>query len=88
MFDRPTIEKVLAQEAAKRRPLGCALAMRVMQSDLYQQLDDTERADCDELVRRNLEWFKADSSPGVSRPDGQTFSQEPPVPVKPNELKR
>lgn len=44
----------------KPRPLGAALAMRVMQSDLYQQLDDAERADCDELVRQNIEWFKSD----------------------------
>lgn len=49
----------------ERRPLGCALAMRVMQSDLYKQLDDVERADCDELVQRNLEWFKRDSADGV-----------------------
>lgn len=42
----------------ERRPLGGALAMRVMQSDLYKQLNDAEYADCDELVRRNLEWYK------------------------------
>jgi hypothetical protein len=43
-----------------RRPLGCALAMRVLQSDLYPTLDGAERADCDELVHRNLEWAKRD----------------------------
>jgi hypothetical protein len=47
------------------RPLGCALAMRVLQSELYRGLNDAERADCDELVQRNLEWFKRDSAPGV-----------------------
>lgn len=31
---------------------GCILAMRVLQSDLYRQLDDAERAECDELVAR------------------------------------
>lgn len=31
---------------------GCALAMRVLQSDLYKQLDDTELGECDELIRR------------------------------------
>lgn len=34
--------------------LGYALAMRVLQSDLYRQLDDTERGECDELVRRGM----------------------------------
>lgn len=51
----------------KRRPLGCALAMRVMQSDLYPTLDGDERADCDELVRQNIEWFGRDAR-GVSLP--------------------
>lgn len=48
------------------RPIGCALAMRVMQSPLYQQLDEAERADCDELVRQNLDWFKRDNARGVA----------------------
>lgn len=30
---------------------GYALAMRVLQSDLYHQLDDRERAECDGLIR-------------------------------------
>lgn len=37
------------------KTFGCALAMRVMQSHLYAQLDDVERAECDELLRR---WFE------------------------------
>jgi hypothetical protein len=32
---------------------GWKLAMRVLQSDLYGQLDDAERAECDALVRAN-----------------------------------
>jgi len=32
--------------------LGAALAMRVLQSDLYHDLDSIERAECDELIRR------------------------------------
>jgi hypothetical protein len=48
-----------------RRPLGCALAMRVLQSDIYPTLDDAERADCDELVRRNLDWCKGVGTVGV-----------------------
>lgn len=52
--------------AQERRPLGCALAMRVLQSDLYRGLDDAQRADCDELVRRNLEWCKATDNPARS----------------------
>lgn len=31
---------------------GYALAMRVLQSDLYKILDDKERAECDEFIRR------------------------------------
>jgi polyhydroxyalkanoate synthesis regulator phasin len=44
------MERSLA--AAQARTFGCALAMRVLQSDLYRQLDDTERAECDELIAR------------------------------------
>lgn len=53
-----------AAPTVEPRPLGCALAMRVMQSDLYKSLDDTQRADCDELVQRNLEWFRRDTARG------------------------
>jgi hypothetical protein len=58
---QPEAEKADAVDA-KSRPFGCALAMGVLQSDLYRQLDDVQRAECDELVRRNLEWFKADAA--------------------------
>lgn len=43
-------------------PAAGVLAMRVMQSDLYGQLDDTERAQCDEQIRRHLDWLKGDAS--------------------------
>lgn len=43
---------------AKNKTFGCVLAMRVMQSDLYEQLDDTERTECDELIRRWHEHLK------------------------------
>jgi hypothetical protein len=33
---------------------GYALAARVLQSDLYGKLDDKERAECDEFLRRGL----------------------------------
>lgn len=33
---------------------GYALAMRVLQSDLYHQLDALERAECDELIQRGM----------------------------------
>lgn len=33
---------------------GYALAMRVLQSELYRQLDDRERAECDELIQRGM----------------------------------
>lgn len=58
----------ILETSTPRRPLGCALAMRVLQSDLYRGLDDTERADCDELVRRNLDWCKADASGVLAAP--------------------
>lgn len=45
--------------------LGWKLAMRVLQSDLYHELDDAERAECDELVRKNL--FVALSESAIDR---------------------
>lgn len=42
---------------------GYALAMRVMQSDLYAQLDDRERAECDALISNVLHRRRA--IPGV-----------------------
>ena len=33
---------------------GYVLAMAVMQSDLYNKLDDKEKADCDVLIRRGM----------------------------------
>lgn len=35
--------------------LGYALAMRVLQSDLYPTLDELERAECDELIARGAD---------------------------------
>lgn len=43
-------------------PVAWKLAMRVLQSDLYAQLDDTERAECDALIAWN---------PYASRPTGE-----------------
>ena len=40
---------------------GYALAMRVLQSDLYKQLDDKERAECDELIARGQTPSKSDA---------------------------
>lgn len=45
-----------------RRPLGCHLAMSVLQSDMYHKLGEPSRADCDELVAMNIDWLK-----GVNR---------------------
>lgn len=59
-----------AEGGETARPLGCCLAMRVMQSDLYRNLDDAERSDCDELVRLNLDWFKRDSAPPTGGAEG------------------
>jgi len=41
-----------APEAHEGDQPGFALAMRVLQSDLYHQLDDRERAECDALLPR------------------------------------
>ena len=38
---------------------GYALAMRVLQSTMYQSLDDKERAECDELIRRGQSRLRA-----------------------------
>jgi hypothetical protein len=76
----PTVTHELAtvpQPRQEARPLGCALAMRVLQSDLYKQLNDAERADCDELVQRNLEWLKRDgSSSNAGVPDAAKCGSE------------
>ena len=42
-------------ESVMYETFGYALAVRVLQSDLYAQLDDKERAECDELIRRGQE---------------------------------
>ena len=34
---------------------GYALAMAVLQSDLYRKLDDIQRAECDEFIRRGMQ---------------------------------
>lgn len=34
--------------------LGYALAMKVLQSKLYSQLDELETAECNELIRQGL----------------------------------
>jgi hypothetical protein len=46
--------------AAPENTFGCALAMRVLQSPLYNLLDDTERAECDELIQRWLDHLRAE----------------------------
>lgn len=42
----------LHQPAMLADSFGYSLAMRVLQSTLYANLDDKERAECDELIRR------------------------------------
>lgn len=42
----------MAMDKELYQTFGYALAMRVLQSDLYRLLDDTERAECDELIQR------------------------------------
>jgi hypothetical protein len=41
--------------------IGRALAMRVLQSDLYFQLDEVERGECDALIHDHLQSLKAPS---------------------------
>lgn len=36
------------------KQIGYALAMRVLQSDLYAKLDDEERGECDALIRAGV----------------------------------
>jgi hypothetical protein len=62
----PLADYVPAGVPEPRRPLGCALAMRVIQSDLYRHLDTEQRAECDELIRQNLDWCNGTSGvPGA-----------------------
>ncbi len=56
-------EELKEQSAFDGRPVGCALALRVMQSNLYPALDEAERADCDALIRKNLDWASAPTPP-------------------------
>ena len=37
--------------------LGYALATRVLQSDLYTELDDLERSQCDELIKQGQQQY-------------------------------
>jgi hypothetical protein len=39
-------------------PLGWRLAMRVLQSDLYSKLDDSERAECDALIESHFQTIR------------------------------
>jgi hypothetical protein len=48
-----------------RDVLGGALAMRVRQSDLYDDLDTTERGECDALIAHQREINKNDDGPAV-----------------------
>lgn len=42
-----------------RDTFGCALAVRVLQSNLYHKLDDEERSECDELIARWSDHLRA-----------------------------
>lgn len=46
----------------QNKTFGGALAMRVLQSDLYHKLDDVERAECDELIRC---WLAHHAAPSI-----------------------
>ena len=63
---------------------GYALAMRVMQSDLYRNLDPLERSECDELVRRGL--ASPSSTPGNSRESGDGVRATPTRSAVPDEF--
>jgi hypothetical protein len=56
------IEALRAAISSQPPAAAGALAMRVMQSDLYGQLDDAERAQCDAQIRQHLEWFRGSAS--------------------------
>jgi hypothetical protein len=45
-----------------RQPFGYALAMAVLQSELYPKLADTERAECDEFIAQGIASLKASRS--------------------------
>jgi len=45
-----SLRDIAAALAQAEQRQGRALAMRVLQSDLYAKLDDLERAECDALI--------------------------------------
>lgn len=51
------------------KPLGSHLAMRVLQSDLYQQLDDSERGECDALIHDFQAWLRAPTARAILQSD-------------------
>jgi hypothetical protein len=62
-FDRALLDEIKAAAlrgaaSSERKAMfeaeGYALAARVLQSDLYEKLDDKERAECDEFLKRGL----------------------------------
>lgn len=70
-----TIRAAGIQPTPEQRPLGCSLAMRVMQSDLYPKLDEAERSDCDLLVLQNIAWFKNDAAASIQPAPAQIYEQ-------------
>lgn len=51
---------------------GCSLAMAVLQSPLYRQLDEKERAECDELIARWLDHVRQSMAPPYNVPPALT----------------
>lgn len=54
----------LTKQLAAKDRFGYALAMRVLQSELYLQLDDTEFAECEAFIQRGLAGLNADIPSG------------------------
>lgn len=54
MLMHPAFIYRIAPKLDRYETEGYALAMRVLQSDLYKQLDDRELAECDEFIRREV----------------------------------
>lgn len=48
-------------------PFGYALAMRVLQSDLYRKLDDIERGECDEMIARGMDRLRESDTPQAKK---------------------
>ena len=79
----PAPQSAPIHAAKQYETFGYALAMHVLQSDLYHNLDDKERAECDEMIRAGQYAPPAGTGTGQLGVTGEPniFMLAPPDPV-------